>query len=85
VINVKKKPKSTKCSDHHTISLITHTTKMAGRILRRRVAVKIEDALGEDQFIFRREKATSAGGMLRISAGTLDILAHEELCACFID
>jgi len=46
---VKKKPKSTNCSDHYTISLITHTTKMVGRIFRRGVAVKIEDALGEDQ------------------------------------
>jgi hypothetical protein len=85
MIAVKKKPKSTKCSDHHTTSLITHTEKMGGRILRRRVAMKIEDALGVDQFRFRREKATSAVGMLRIiSAGTLDVLAHEELCACFI-
>jgi len=56
MIAVKKKPKSTNCSDHHTISLITHTTKMAGRIFRRGVAVKIEDALGEDQFRFRRQK-----------------------------
>lgn len=48
--------------------------------------MKIEDALGEDKFRFRGEKATSAVGMLRvISAGTLDVLAHEELCACFID
>ena len=86
MIAVKKKPKSTKCSDHHTISLITHTAKMAVRILRRRVGMKIEDALGEDQFRYRREKVASAVGMLRIiSAGTLDVLAHEELCACFID
>jgi len=67
MIAVKRKPKSTKCSDRHTISLITYTAKMAGRILR-------------------REKATSAVGMLRIiSAGTLGTLAYEELCACFID
>jgi len=86
MIAVNKKPKSTKCSDHHTVSLITHTAKMVRKILRRRVAMKIEDALGEDKFRFRGEKATSAVGMLRvISAGTLDVLAHEELCACFID
>jgi hypothetical protein len=73
VITVKK-PKATKCSDHHTISLITHAAKLVGRILRRRVTMKIEDALEEDQFRYRRRKANSAGGMLRIiSAGTLDI------------
>jgi hypothetical protein len=41
---------STKCSDHHTISLIAHTAK----ILKRRIERKIEDILGEDQFGFRR-------------------------------
>jgi hypothetical protein len=28
----KKKPKDTKCSDHLTLSLITHTAKMVARI-----------------------------------------------------
>jgi hypothetical protein len=35
MIALKKKPKSTKCSDHRTISLITQTAKIAARILRR--------------------------------------------------
>ena len=86
VIALKKKPEATKCSDHHTIILITHTAKIVWRILRRRVEMKIEDAHGEDQFRFRRGKATSAVEMLRtISAGSLDVFADEELCACFID
>jgi hypothetical protein len=61
------KPKATKCSDHPTISLITHTAKIVTRILRRRIERKTEDALGEDQFGFRREKGSrDAIGMLRI-------------------
>ena len=57
-----KKPQATKCSDHSTISLITHTAK----ILRRRIEKKIEDVL-EDKFGFRRGKGTcDAIGMLRI-------------------
>jgi len=36
-----KKPKATKCSDHHTISLIAHTPKIVARILRRRTERKI--------------------------------------------
>jgi hypothetical protein len=52
--------------------------------LRRRIERKIEDALGEYQFGFRRGKGTRDGiGMLRIiSERTLVI---DELCACFID
>jgi hypothetical protein len=56
MIALKKKPKATKCSYHHTISLIAYTAKIIERILRRRVERKIEDVLGEDQFGFRRGK-----------------------------
>ena len=62
----------------------SHTAKMAGKILRRRIETKTEDVLGEDQFTFRRGKGTrNTTGMLRISERTLEI--DEELCVCFID
>ena len=67
MIALKKKPQATKCSDHHTISLITHTAKIVAKILRRRTEKKIEDVLREDQFGFRRGKGTrDATGMMRI-------------------
>ena len=56
LIALKKKPQTTKCSDHRTISRIAHTTKIVTKILRRRIEKKIEDVLGEDQFGFRRGK-----------------------------
>jgi hypothetical protein len=85
MIALKKKPKATKCSDHRTISPMAHAAKIVARIHRRRIERKIEDALGEHQFGFRRGKGTrDAIGMLRIiSEQTLDI--DKELCACFID
>jgi hypothetical protein len=55
---LKKKPKATKCSNHRTISIIAHAAKIVARILRRRIERKAEDALGEDQFGFRRGKGT---------------------------
>ena len=81
----KKKPQASKCSDHRTINLIAHTAKIVAKILRRRIEKKIEDALGEDPFGFRRGKGTrDAIGMLRIkSERTLAL--DEELCVCFID
>jgi hypothetical protein len=48
MIALKKKTKSTKCSDHRTISLIAHTAKIIAKILKRRIERKIEDILGED-------------------------------------
>jgi hypothetical protein len=67
MVALKKKPKATKSSDHRTISLIAHTAKIIGRILRRRFERKTEDALGEDQFGYRRGKETrDVIGMLRI-------------------
>ena len=80
-----KKAQTTKCSNHRTISLISHTAKIIAKILRRRIERKIEDVLGEDQFGFRTGKGTrDAIGMMRIIAErTLKI--DEELCICFIE
>ena len=74
-----KKPKATKCSDHHTISLTAHTTKAAVTILRRRTERQVEDVLGEDQFGTR-----DGTGLLRITSERI-LEIDEELCACFID
>ena len=77
---LKKKPQATKCSDHHTISLITHTAKIVAKILRRRIEMKIEDVLGEDLDL---EEEKELGMLGIISERTLEI--DEELCVCFID
>jgi hypothetical protein len=67
MIALKKKSKATKFSNHRAISIITHAAKIVVRILRRRIESKTGDALGEDQFGFRRGKGTrDALGMLRI-------------------
>jgi hypothetical protein len=52
IIALKKKPKATKCSDHRTISLITHTANIVVTIPRR-IQRKTEDVL-RDQCAFRR-------------------------------
>ena len=85
MIALKEKPQATKCSDHRTTSLITHTAKIVSKILRRRIEKKIEDVLGEDQFGFRRGKGTkdAIGMMRKMSERTLE--RDEELCVCFID
>jgi len=49
-VALKKKLNATKCSDHHTISIMVHTAKIVGKILRRMLDRKSENAFVEDQF-----------------------------------
>lgn len=81
---LKKKPRATECSDHHTISWITNTLKTIARMLGLSFERKTEDVFGENQSGFRRGKgASDTIGMLRIPERTLEI--DDESCACFID
>jgi hypothetical protein len=82
---LKKKPQATKCSNHHTISLISYTAKIVAKILKREIEKKIEDVLRVDQFGFRIGKGTrDATGMLRIILEQT-LKTDEELSVCFID
>ena len=82
---VPKKNQAKKCSDHRTISLISHTGNIVARILSKRLASKIEEVVEEDQFGFRKGKGTrDAIGLMRIiSERVLDV--KEDMCLCFID
>jgi hypothetical protein len=72
MVALKKKPKASKYTDHRTVSLIAHVAKVVASVIRRRSEKKIEDALGEDRFEFRKGKWTrDAIGMLRIISNEL--------------
>jgi hypothetical protein len=65
---LKYKPRTTKCSDRHTISWITNTVKRVERKFGLSFERKTEDVFGENHSGFRRGKGTSDKiGMLRIS------------------
>ena len=67
VIALKKKQRATKCSDHHTVTLITNIAIMVASLLGLRFERKIEEALGENHSGFIRGKgASDTIGMLRI-------------------
>ena len=85
MIELPKKNQAKKCSDHRTISLISHTGKIVARILSKRLESKIEEVIEEDQFGFRKGKDTrDAIGLMRIiPERVLDV--REEICLSFID
>ena len=58
MIALPNKNQAKKCSDHRTISLISRTGKMLARILSTRLESKIEEAIEENQFGFRKGKGT---------------------------
>jgi Reverse transcriptase (RNA-dependent DNA polymerase). len=85
MIALPNKNQAKKCSDHRTISLISHTGTIVVRILSKRLENKIEEVIEEDQYGFRKGKGTrDAIGLMRIiSERVLDV--KEEICLCFID
>ena len=74
IIPIKKKPNTTSCEEHRTISLLTHASKIMVRILAKRIQGKVEPigGLGDDQFGFRKGMGT------RDAIGTLRILTERS-------
>ena len=67
MIPIKKKPLAVDCSDHRTISLIAHASKIMLRILTKSIEAKTKDFIGDSQFGFKKGCGTrEAIGMLRI-------------------
>lgn len=82
MIALQKKPKTTKCSDHRTISLTLHTGKVLAKILTGRFKNKIEQHMSKDLFGFQKGRsAREAIGVLRIMSDR----CLENIYYCFID
>jgi len=64
-----KKTNAQECSDHRTISLIAHASKIILKVLTQRIEVKVEaiNSIKEDQYGFRKGRGTRASiGLLRL-------------------
>ena len=54
------------CSDHRTINLISHASKILLKFLTNRIEAKARDLIGRNQFGFRKD------------CGTRDAISHEN-------
>src|SRR6478609_2633942 len=54
MIPLQKKMNAVECSDHRTISLISHASKILVKILTKRIEAKARDIIGRKQFEFRK-------------------------------
>src|SRR6476619_4239021 len=67
MIPLQKKMNAVECSDHRTISLISHASKILLKILTNRIEAKARDFIGRNQFGFRKGCGTKdAIGVLRM-------------------
>ena len=85
LIPVQKTTNAIECSDHRTISLIPHASKILLKILTKRIAHKVKDFLGRNQFGFRRGCGT------REAIGVLKMICERsmehgnDVYICFVD
>src|SRR6478609_7288310 len=67
MIPLQRKMNAVECSDHRTISLISHASKILLKILTNRIKAKARDFVGQNQFGFRKGCGTrDAIGVMRM-------------------
>ena len=59
LITIPKKANTKKCSEHRTISLISHASKVMLKIIQKRLTPRIEEVLSESQAGFRSGRSTT--------------------------
>ena len=60
LIPIEKKPQTTRCEEHRTISLMVYASKVIVRVLTSRIEMKANAYLSNDQFEFRKGVGTRA-------------------------
>jgi len=85
MIPLPKKTNATECSDHRTISLISHASKIMLKVLTKRIEAKARDFIGRSQFGFQKGRGTrDAIGVLRALCER-SMEYGNEVYVCFVD
>jgi hypothetical protein len=87
MIPLQKKPNATECSDHRTISLIVHASKILLKILTKRLEGKVEaiQFIGDDQFGFRKGRGTREAIAVLRTLGERSLQHGKDIFVCFVD
>ena len=84
-ITLPKKPGTTDCECHRTISLMSHTLKLLLKILMARIRNKIQPEISETQFGFVKDKGTTNAIFTMTMLTERCIEMQKDLYLCFID
>ena len=85
MIHLQKKMNAVECSDHRTINLISHASKILLKILANRIEAKAKDFIGRNQFGFRKGYGSrdAIGVMRMICEKSLE--CGNNVYICFVD
>src|SRR6476619_8369155 len=84
MIPLQKKMNTVGCSDHRTISLISHASKILLKILTNRIEAKARDFIRRNQFGFRKGCGTrDAIGVMRM-IGERSLEFGNNVYICFV-
>src|SRR6478609_3881261 len=85
MIPLQKKMNAVECSDHRTISLISHASKIVLKILTNRIEAKARDFIERNQFGFKKGCCTrdAIGVMRMICERSLEF--GNNVYICFVD
>jgi len=84
-ITLPKKPGTTDCGSHRTISLMSHTMKILLRILMERIRTKLRPEISETQFGFVADKGTTNAIFTLQMLMERGIEVQKNIFLCFID
>ena len=84
-ITLPKKPGTTECECHRTISLMSHTMKILLRILMERIRTKVRPEISESQFGFVADRGTTNAIFTLQMLMERSIEAQKDIFLCFID
>lgn len=84
-VTLPKKANAKQCTDHRTISLMSHTLKSFLKIIQHRIHRKLEQDISETQFGFRNGLGTREAlfALNVLTQRCLDV--NQDLHLCFID
>ena len=85
MIPLQKKMNAVECSDHRTISLISHASKILLQILTNKIEAKARDFMGRNPLAFRKGCGTrdAIGVMRMICERSLEF--GNNVYICFVD
>ena len=84
-ITLPKKPGTTDCEQHRTISLMSHLTKILLRIIMKRVRNKLSPEIAKSQFGFVSDSGTRNAIFTLQTLMERSVEAQKDLYLCFID
>ena len=84
-IALPKKPGTTDCKAHRTISFISHVTKIILRLILNRNKTTIREKFSDEQFGYKPGKGTRNAPLCLRAIIEMCIEKQEDLYICFID